>query len=165
MSFFFCLEWQCEHFRTHIISYSLLGEGGLEEVEEWEDERRDAAPLRMLWNGGCWIPKATHLLRSAVPQRQRFPNFFRPPPRRLVLQNPTRMKVLPHMPSGAPHRANAFLRLGDPSVNQSAAEFHNLCFSAPFCFLYELTCFVNRWFELIWSRIEIRRTNSPFNFW
>lgn len=33
------------------ISYRILswgGWGGMEEVEEWEDERRDAAPLRML---------------------------------------------------------------------------------------------------------------------
>lgn len=32
------------------ISYRILswGGGGMEEVEEWEDERRDAAPLRML---------------------------------------------------------------------------------------------------------------------
>lgn len=30
------------------ISYRILSWGGVEEVEEWEDERRDAAPLRML---------------------------------------------------------------------------------------------------------------------
>lgn len=163
MSFFFCLEWQCEHFRTHIISYSLLGGGGGGGgVGGWKARCSSSADVMKRW---LLDPKSNTSPPVCCAAEAAVPKLFCPPPSEARPPNPTRMKVLPHMPSGAPHRANAFLRLGDPSVNQSAAEFHNLCFSAPFCFLYELTCFVNRWFELIWSRIEIRRTNSPFNFW
>lgn len=150
MSFFFCLEWQCEHFRTHIISYSLLG--GVGGWRRWRSGRMKGE-MQLLC--GCYETVAVgsqkqHISSGLLCRRGSGSQTFLSPPSEARPPNPTRMKVLPHMPSGAPHRANAFLRLGDPSVNQSAAEFHNLCFSAPFCFLYELTCFCE---SLVWTHL------------
>lgn len=148
MSFFFCLEWQCEHFRTHIISYSLLGGGGGGGgVGGWKARCSSSADVMKRW---LLDPKSNTSPPVCCAAEAAVPKLFSSPPSEARPPNPTRMKVLPHMPSGAPHRANAFLRLGDPSVNQSAAEFHNLCFSAPFCFLYELTCFCE---SLVWTHL------------
>lgn len=148
MSFFLFGVTVCTFQDTYHIIFSPGGGGGGGGVGGWKARCSSSADVMKRW---LLDPKSNTSPPVCCAAEATAPKL--PPPLGGSSSNPTVMKVLPHTPSGAPHRANAFLRLGDPSVNQSAAEFHKLCFSAPFCFLYELTCFVNRWFQLIRSPI------------
>ena len=108
-------------------TYHIMSSLGEEVEEEWEDERVEADSL--LGNGGCWIPKAIHLLQSAP---KRSPSEAVP--------NPT------HKPSGTlsfkvSHITSSeyTFRLSDTSVSWSDMGFCNFCFSTPFWVKWPLT--------------------------